>query len=390
MNASVAFAWELSSVTGWGLYGQALLMGLLQRGDHSPVLLKKPARLDPDPLEKRTLEPLLRQQEALFAQVTRGGTLSRADLPLPVVKTLAPGFKAASAGEVFFGRPDVGVIFFEDTKISLEDVERSKRYARIVSGSTWNQQLLLAAGVHQSHRILQGVDRLRFRPGPRRRLPGEPFVVFSGGKLEHRKGQDLVLAGFKRFRARHPEALLMVAWQNVWPNKIRDLARSPHVLGLPDLRADGTLQIEAWAARNGLPPGSVIDLGLLPNRALPELMAAAHCAVFASRYESGTNLPAMEALSMGIPCILSKNTGHLDLPGPALWLEHQAPVRVVPEGWGSEGYGESDPEEIAAALERLYSDSDLRTEMGAAASAAMQALSWENQVDQWATLLRHL
>ena len=42
-------------------------------------------------------------------------------------------------------------------------------------------------------------------------------VIFSGGKLELRKGQDLVVAAFKIFHARHPDALLISSWQNGWP-----------------------------------------------------------------------------------------------------------------------------------------------------------------------------
>jgi hypothetical protein len=37
-------------------------------------------------------------------------------------------------------------------------------------------------------------------------------VVFSGGKLEHRKGQDLVIRAFVRFVQRHPDAVLVTAW----------------------------------------------------------------------------------------------------------------------------------------------------------------------------------
>ena len=33
------------------------------------------------------------------------------------------------------------------------------------------------------------------------------FVVFSGGKLEHRKGQDIVIAAMRNFTAAHPEAM---------------------------------------------------------------------------------------------------------------------------------------------------------------------------------------
>ena len=39
----------------------------------------------------------------------------------------------------------------------------------------------------------------------------ERFLIFSGGKMELRKGQDIVLAAFKIFARRHPEATLVTA-----------------------------------------------------------------------------------------------------------------------------------------------------------------------------------
>ena len=40
------------------------------------------------------------------------------------------------------------------------------------------------------------------------------FVVFSGGKLEHRKGQDVAVAAFRDFQKTHPQLrpLLVTAW----------------------------------------------------------------------------------------------------------------------------------------------------------------------------------
>jgi hypothetical protein len=52
-----------------------------------------------------------------------------------------------------------------------------------------------------------------------------------GGKLELRKGQDLVVAAFRVFRQRHPEARLIVAWHNSWLGHMRTIARSPHTRG---------------------------------------------------------------------------------------------------------------------------------------------------------------
>jgi hypothetical protein len=101
-------------------------------------------------------------------------------------------------------------------------------------------------------------------------------VIFSGGKLEFRKGQDIMVAAFKRFHARHPDSMLMVAWQNFWHKTIdgieqtgygslclcvccvavgADGRRRRYCQGKPTWTTDGVLLIEKWLIEeNGLPP----------------------------------------------------------------------------------------------------------------------------------------
>ncbi len=38
------------------------------------------------------------------------------------------------------------------------------------------------------------------------------FVVFSGGKLEFRKGQDLAVAAMRIFMQRHSDVVFITAW----------------------------------------------------------------------------------------------------------------------------------------------------------------------------------
>ena len=82
-------------------------------------------------------------------------------------------------------------------------------------------------------------------------------------------------------------------------------------------------------------------------------------AVFPNRGEGGTNQVAMECMASGIPVILSRNTGHLDIieDGNCFTLDDQ---RVASFGFpgsdGVEGWGESQVDEIVARLEEVYGD----------------------------------
>ena len=385
----VGLAWELTSVTGWGVYGTHLALELLRRGRPTPVLLKQPAKLELDPVRMGLLAPLVRQQAQLVQQLKRGGRMQPGTVPFPVVKTLTSAFEPMTAGRWFFGEPDLGVIFFENTRFAPGPLQRARLYARVICGSTWNADVLRGHGVENVVKVLQGVDPSAFHPAVRHKLAPDRFIIFSGGKAEHRKGQDIVLAAFKRFHARHPEALLLTAWQSPWPDKAADLARSPHGVGAPPVK-DGALDVGAWAVANGLPPGSVLDVGLVPNDRMPRLLGQCDCAVFASRYESGTNLPAMEAMACGLPVVLSDNTGHRDLidEGRCHPLRRQGPVSHVPAGWGSDGWGESDVDELVAALEAIHGDRAEADRRGAAAAAWIRGeLSRTRQIGRFADVI---
>ncbi len=42
-------------------------------------------------------------------------------------------------------------------------------------------------------------------------------MVFSGGKFELRKGQDVVIRAYRVLQDRHPDVMLVNAWFNPWP-----------------------------------------------------------------------------------------------------------------------------------------------------------------------------
>jgi glycosyltransferase involved in cell wall biosynthesis len=281
------------------------------------------------------------------------------------------------------GRRDVGIIFCENTAISAEGVARGRAFERLIAGSRWNAALLGAAGVDGVRVCWQGVDRTVFHPGPRSGRLRRRFVVFSGGKLEFRKGQDLVLAAFRIFRARHPEALLLTAWYNAWAGPSVGVTRAGLVTSEPPRTADGGLDLFAWAAAEGLPEGSFFDVGQLPNHAFGRLMREADVALFPNRCEGGTNVVAMECLACGVPAVLSANTGHLDLIDQVACypLREQRPVAPAGPGDGTEGWGESSVEEIVETLECVYRRRDEAAAIGRRAAEQMVAWDWTARAD---------
>lgn len=264
----VTFDWDVSPLFGWGVYG--LNLALEWAGDRDIEARTSGAiKLDGvDALRRRCLADFARRSLA-----GRGEDL----------RLCALGNDLVGNG----GR--VGVAFFEQP-LSAAAVERAKWFDLIITGSSWNEQLLRDRGVESVKTILQGVDPTLFHPAPRRGLFRDRFVIFSGGKAEPRKGQDLVVKTFRIFAKKHPEALLVTAWHSPWPG----------------LRAGMDLDLSDLADQ-------VIDVGQVPNALMPGIYRECDVGLFPNRLEGGTNLVAMECMACGVLPLLSGGTGHEDL-----------------------------------------------------------------------------
>lgn len=238
---------------------------------------------------------------------------------------------------------------------------RARQYDRIVVHSTYNRQLLEIWGFDNVGLAFQGIDPTEMVEAEPSGRFGDRFVVFSGGKLEFRKGQDIVLAAFRAFRQRHPDALLVTAWQNAWPEVGMTMAESPLAPKPPRVLPNNMIDVKSWAMENGADEEGFVDLGFLGRHQIAGILADCHAAVFPNRCEGATNLVAMEAMACGVPVILSNNTGHRDLlksptQGGDLCLTLDRQVPVADRDGSRFGWGESSVDELVEALERLYAD----------------------------------
>ena len=383
----LVFCWGVSSFFGWGVNGLNLLMTLEDHPTYAPIAAQEFSLSDivVDPLwEARVHATLARSRDVWSA-------LGRVDAPVlavqaPVLAAIAHDFEEAGMvahGRYLYGDPHVGVAFLEEATLSPIARERAAAFPLIIAGSTWNERLLRAAGITGVTTVLQGVDVSLFHPAPRAHLLGrDRFVIFSGGKLELRKGQDLVLAAFRAFHKRHPEAVLVTAWFSPWSSLMHGAAAHPDIKP-PRPTADGHPDILDWAVANGIPREAVVVIGPTPNIAMPHVIREADVALFPNRAEGGTNLVAMECMACGIPTILSANTGHLDLlrhDGVAIPLTRQAPV--TRGGIDTTDWGDSDVEEVVEALESVWRDREAARRIGQRGADLMAEMDWRRQTDR--------
>ena len=378
----LGISWQLNPMLGWGVFGINLTVQLLKHPDWNPVLLAPPApQTLANPLYHFLFNPLLKQQQQ-FQQIMAKNPGKKIACNFPIIYALGNDFQTVLPQ--VDGSRKLGMVFFENTKFTPEVIARAKSYEIILAGSSWNAQVLQNQGISQAVAVPQGIDPTIFHPAPKDNLLGDRFVIFSGGKLEYRKGQDIIIAAFKHFQKRHPEALLMVAWHNFWPQFITGIDRAGHVQGIPKLSQNKRLQIGEWLASNGIPKNAVLDLGLVTHETMAKVVREADVAMFTNRAEGGTNLVAMEAMACGVPTILSANTGHLDLIDDAHCypLQQQGKVQPIEQFPGVKGWGESDVEEVVEMLELVYSNRQLAQEKGAAAAKFMEGWTWEKQVQK--------
>lgn len=363
----LCFDWQVSDHHGWGIYGLNLLTyGQLSKA-FQIIPLKAPSFLYPlDPLTARFVSES-------FPRTNGAIEVGAQDILL----TALGNNNQVTHGK---GLRQIGVIFNETNPMSQDQLEILKHFEFIVSGSTWNRLALESQGI-RSHTVIQGVDLDLFRPAKKKYLK-DKFVVFSGGKLEYRKGQDLLLKAFSIFSARHKDAVLLTSWRSPWERQLAQTVNASNVCEPLFPSDDMGRSIQEWVVRNGVKLDQVVLLDATPNRLMPEVFREVDLAVFPNRCEAGTNLVAMEALASGVPCLLSTNTGHIDLikDNNCVALVDQKPIQNA----GATDWGESSVAEIVDLMEEFY-QGRIAIEPSAARES-MLPFSWGNSITSMLSL----
>jgi glycosyltransferase involved in cell wall biosynthesis len=295
----VIFTWGVGSY-GWGVVGINFM--LHWPGQALTCALAPWAELPQGDPRAQLLADRIQQCKEWWDRYRRAPTSD-----CPVFVGLGNGFQGVSSVR---GAPSVAFPVFEDVESARTNAQRLHEYPLVITASRWNHDVLAEIGI-KSCMVHQGYDPVLFHPGVRRKATDGRFHVWSGGKAEYRKGQDLVLEGFKIFADRHDDAVLHAGWSSPWPGLARTFEGTR--LGAPPGADIGMPNFAAWAQKAGIKPHQFEAVPPTPNHLMPGVLAPMDCAVFASRAEGGTNISAMECMGCGIPTILSPGTGHSDL-----------------------------------------------------------------------------
>ncbi len=287
----------------------------------------------------------------------------------------------------------VGYTFFEKSFLNEEDISRAKDYFDwVVAGSTWCENVLKSCGLKQSSTILQGIDPQRFHTGySEKKQWKDKFVIFSGGKIEFRKGQDLVIRAFKILQDKYDDVLLINSWFNHWGPSIQTMSMSPHItFEMPG--GDYFKAIHHLFKVNNVNPEKVIVLPPIDNRQLAEVYRDSDCGLFPNRCEGGTNLVLMEYMACGKPVIASYNTGQMDVlsDSHAILLKDQHPINIMKEDASLyTTWHEPNLDEIIDHLEWAYHNRDRIKEIGLTGSRFISQYTWARAAKEFYCLMFH-
>ena len=379
MRPWLGITWGISNRYGWGVYGLNLVLELLRRKGPFPVCLGDivTAEMTPDLVDK--LQKVIEFQNQHLQSFFRMGQVAKMG-DATVLHALGNGMEWSLTSQAVEGDANIGVIFFEYTDITPDGRARLSKLNGTIAGSTWNADVLKGWGINNVEAVFQGVNGDLFRPMVRSGIYEGKFAIFSGGKLDFRKGQDIVLKAFKAFSSRHDDAILVTAWQNLWPLTAMPMKYSTLTTTLPDVRADNSLNLTKWASEAGVDPEKFVDLGMVANEAMPGYLKEFDLAVFPNRCEGGTNLVAMEAMACGVPCIIANNTGQRDLIGDGNCFTLEKQGKVVMPGASTDGWGETDVDELVEMMETAYQNRGETRNRGQAGADFMQSWSWPTQI----------
>jgi len=373
---SLALTWALSSLGGYGIYGLQIAMQFLRRGGKKFVATHKTGVVILPTLTKARLNPILFAAQQI-SQKLQENPDELLQLSHPVLYAVGNNCAGFEGQDRIRGTFNVGCAALEHTDFSDAAKEYAKNYDCFIAISRWNEQYLKSLDLAPVHLCHQGIDASLFTPLPSTGLWKDRFLVFSGGKFEFRKGQDIVTAAFKRFHEKHKDALLVTAWSTLLPIDTEPFTLAGHCQTVPEIDAQRGLMAGKWLLEQGLPQGSFIELPYTPNMLMPSILNDCHAALFPNRCEGGTNLVPMESAVCGVPTIVSNNTGQKDLVDLLGFtaLTEQRSVKRASQQASTEDWGESSVEECVMALERIYDN--YQAEKTKALALAEKVKQWE-------------
>ena len=286
------------------------------------------------------------------------------------------------------GIENYGYTFFEN-EMTVNSIENAKKYDLVLAGSSWCRDRMLERGINNCGVLIQGIDPKYFYPITEEKGQDD-FVIFSGGKLELRKGQDLLLKAIKILQERYSDIILVNCWYNIWPQSMQLMAYSRHIDFEYTEGRSWTETMNRIYEINGLDPNRIKTYALVSNKIQREIYKATDIGVFPNRCEGGTNLVLMEYMACAKPVIVSYTSGHTDIVTTenALLLSDLSNFNLVDVDNKLVGrWQEPSLDQLVASIEYAYHHRDQIKKIGKRAGEDLKKFTWEHSAQHLLDIL---
>jgi len=377
----VYLVFPVDSFSGWGVCGKYLVKELSNYTDVKLVAENVIYENILDELDYRLLiESQISKEEINYIKDSKLYNVNG------VVLHAIAGNTLISVIPQLKGEKNFGYIFFEENILSKELIENGRRnFDLVIAGSKWNEALLRYYGLNNVETILQGIDPSVFNPYySEKQYFKDKFVIFSGGKFEFRKGQDIVIKAFRYLQDKYKDVILINSWYNLWPHSFQTMKMSKNIyFSIDNICIDSVEDyihtINKIISDNGIDISKVITLPLMPNIMMAKIYKNTDIGLFPNRCEGGSNLVMMEYMACGKPVIASYNSGHKDVLNEenSILLSRMKPVIVKDDrDLNIAIWEEPDIDEVIEKLIWAYHNREELLKIGKKAGKDMSRLTW--------------
>lgn len=374
----------VGTMHGWGICGINLSKALAAKTEIRLITQRFSVEQIGSPINFAFLKPFVIPFDAV-ARLQSSSSISN----FPVIQAISD-HQFNPWGPDIQSKIRVGYCFFEENRLAAHAVEAAKRkFDIIATGSSWCAETLRRHGIDDVANVIQGIDPQLFNgSNAAKSVFQDRFVIFSGGKFEFRKAQDIAIRAVQVLQQRHADVWLINAWFNPWTESMRTMAASKYIrFGI--CSADYTTAMNAILAKNGIDLHRVMTLPPLPNALMPQIYKNTDIGLFPNRCEGGTNLVLMEYMACGKPVIASGFSGHRDIISAknALEIKTRREITLRRHGEVVAVWEEPDLDETVELLEYAYQNQHRLQAIGAVAARDLAKYTWSHMADAFLALL---
>ena len=283
-----------------------------------------------------------------------------------------------------------GYTFFEENILQPEYIQNGKdNFDIVITGSKWCEEILRNYGLDNVKTVIQGVDQQIFNSyQSQKEIFKDNFVVFSGGKFEIRKGQDIVIKAYKVLQDRHKDVMLVNAWYNMWGHSMDTMAASPYIKYEVKSKSYATA-MNKILHDNGLDTKRVVTILPRPNAMMAKIYKNTDIGLFPNRCEGGTNLVLMEYMACGKPVIASYSSGHRDIINQdnSILIENMKPIDINRNGDRIAVWDDPDLDETINHLEWAYQHREELGLFGLQAAKDMKEHTWKKSAEEFVNIV---